>query len=127
MLILRGSIKVDLIFPDEQHELEPPWQPTRENLAAVDQHFWDWILWLSGKQAGGNGELVDAELKKLHQHLLAPLGAQVPPPSLDQALAVYREIRAQAERRFGLQVSRALETEVAPALNVLVPRDTEPR
>lgn len=49
MLILAGPTKVDLIFPDQPHVREPPWRPSRSNLVDVYRHFWDWMLWLSGK------------------------------------------------------------------------------
>jgi Nucleotidyltransferase domain len=118
MLTLPGPTKVDLVFADQLHRQEPPWEPTRENLVAIDLHFWDWTLWLQGKQTAGKRDLVDAELKKLHRHLLAPLGVQPPPTSLRAAVAAYREAREQAERRFDLQVPRDLETEVAAALHL---------
>ncbi len=46
MLILRGPTKVDLLFLDEQQDWVPPWEPTPDNLDAIDRHFWDRILWL---------------------------------------------------------------------------------
>lgn len=116
MLILPGPAKVDLIFPDEPHEDEPPWQPTRENLAAIDRHFWDWALWLRSKEAAGKQELLENELEKLRRHLLAPLGATAKPDSVADAVAAYRDARARAESRFGCQVPRVLETAVAGAV-----------
>jgi hypothetical protein len=116
MLMLAGATKVDVIFPDEPHELEPPWEPTRENLAGIDDHFWDWALWLRSKEAAGKREQVAAELEKLFQHLLGPLGVTRPPGSVAEAVVLYREARATAERRFGHEVPRDLETAVAPAL-----------
>jgi hypothetical protein len=113
MLMLPGPIKVDLIFPDEPHELEPPWEPTGENLADVDRHFWDWVLWLRSKQESRKHELVAAELEKLFEHLLAPLWATARPESVAEAVAVYREARAAAERRLGVDVPRELEEAVA--------------
>jgi hypothetical protein len=115
MLMLPGPTKIDLIFPDEPHELEPPWQPTRENLAAIDRHFWDWALWLRSKEAAGKDELVAQELEKLHHHLLAPLGASATPDSVAEAVAAYRHVRTAAEDRFACQVPRVLETAVADA------------
>src|SRR4051812_7171182 len=116
MLMLRGPTKIDLIFPDQPHQPEPPWVPTRDNLAGIDVHFWDWLLWLSGKEAAGKRTLVAAELQKLYEHLLAPLAVRRQPRSLPAAIAAYRDARAQAEQRFGLLVPRDLEAEVAPAL-----------
>lgn len=116
MLILRGPSKVDLIFPYEPHEQEGPWQPLPETLAGIDDHFWDWVLWLRGKEAAGKGELLAAELKKLFAHLLGPLGAGAVPSSVADAVESYRSARDRAERRFGRTVSRAVEEEVAPSL-----------
>ena len=116
MLMLRGPVKVDLIFVDEPHTGESPWQPSRDNLAGIDAHFWDWMLWLKGKEAAGDANLVAAELEKAFGHLLAPLGVRQPPSSIPEALASYLEARANAEQRFGQRVSRELEAEVAPVL-----------
>jgi hypothetical protein len=116
MLMLQGPTKVDLLFPDEPHELEPPWEPTRENLTAIDRHFWDWALWLRSKEAAGKREVVETELEKLFQHLLGPLGATTSPCCLSGAVAAYRDARAMAERRFTCEVPRKLEAAVADSL-----------
>ena len=116
MLMLRGPLKVDLIFPDVPHELEPPWAPSAANLGAIDRHFWDWTLWLSGKQLAGKTDLVAAELDKLFVHILDPLGAKQRPSSVSDAVGIYRDARAEAEERFGCQVPRDLEAEVISAL-----------
>jgi nucleotidyltransferase-like protein len=107
MLILRGPVKVDLIFPEEPHLEDPPWRPDGENLAAVDAHFWDWVLWLRSKEAAGKAELVASELVKLFDHLLRPLGAGQAPSSVAGAVEMYRSLRAHPTE---------LEQEVAPAL-----------
>jgi hypothetical protein len=116
MLLLAGPVKVDLIFPDESHEKEGPWRPGPDNLAGIDDHFWDWMLWLRSKEAAGKSEQVAVELDKLHAHLLAPLGVEQPPSSVAEAVASYRAARDRAERRFGRAVSREVERAVAPAL-----------
>jgi hypothetical protein len=116
MLILPDPAKVDLIFPDEPHQPEPPWEPDAANLEAIDDHFWDWMLWLKGKEAGGKQELVQTELQKLFRHLLGPLGARRAPSSVAEAVASYQAARDQAERRFGTHVRRDVEVVVAPAL-----------
>jgi hypothetical protein len=116
MLTLRGPVKVDLIFPEEPHLEDPPWRPDADNLAALDAHFWDWMLWLRAKAAAGKTELVRSELEKLFTHLLRPLGAGAPPSSIADAVAVYRALREGAERDLGVEVPRELEAEVAPAL-----------
>jgi len=116
MLILPGPVKVDLIFPDQPHQPEPPWQPTRENLVGIDRHFWDWTLWLAGKEAGGKRESLSAELEKLFQHLLAPLGAEAPPTSVADAVSTYLRLRDALERRFEVEVPRVLERAALPSL-----------
>ena len=118
MLMLRGPVKVDLIFPEEPHALEPPWKVSAETLDGIDAHFWDWMLWLSSKDAAGKHEVVAAELEKLFDHILAPLGVDHPPSSITHAVAAYREGRARAERRLGVAVSRDLENAVAPTLEL---------
>src|SRR5947207_675148 len=63
MLILHGPAKVDLIFPHEPHDNEPPWEPNAENLDAIDAHFWDWMLWLRSKHASAKTDLIASELE----------------------------------------------------------------
>jgi hypothetical protein len=116
MLMLRGPVKVDLIFVGEPHTDEPPWEASRDNLPAMDAHFWDWMLWLRGKEEAGKRDLVPTQLEKAFDHLLAPLGAGRVAASIQEAVAFYLQGRARAERRFGQRVSRDLETEVAPIL-----------
>jgi predicted nucleotidyltransferase len=116
MLIVPGPTKVDVIFPEERHDHEPPWEPNRENLVALDAHFWDWTLWLHGKAAGGKSELISTELEKLSDHLLKPLGVQRTPKTLAEAVTSYRTARDAAEQRFNCSVPRELESEVAPTL-----------
>lgn len=117
MAILPGAVKVDLIFGAVAHEPEPAWVPAADNLAAIDRHFWDWTLWLSGKDAAGKDDVVGDELQKLFDHLLGPLGVEQRPSSVGEAVAAYRAARAQAEDRFERVISRRLEGEVAPVLD----------
>jgi hypothetical protein len=116
MLILRGPVKVDLIFPDEPHAHEPPWVPSAENLGAIDAHLWDWLLWLRPKEASGKHELVADELEKLFIHLLRPLGVDRVPLSVADAVELYRPARDALAASLGCVISPALEAEVAPAL-----------
>jgi len=95
MLLLAGPVKVDLIFPGRLHEKEPPWRPARENLDELDAHFWDWVLWLRGKEAAG---------------------VERQPGSVAEAVESYRAARERAERRFGVSVRREVEQAVAPTL-----------
>jgi hypothetical protein len=112
MLLLRGPVKVDLIFPGEPHVHEPPWAPAAENLGAIDAHLWDWLLWLRSKP----DDLVAAELEKLFVHLLRPLGVERVPSSVAEAVELYRPARDAAAARLGCAVSPALEAEVSRAL-----------
>jgi hypothetical protein len=109
MLILGGPAKIDLIFPDEPHDNEPPCEANAQNLDAIDAHFWDWMLWLRSKHASGKTELVDSELQKLFEHLLLPLGVRRRPSSILGAIGQYRDARHRAERQFGVAVRRELE------------------
>jgi len=114
MVILAGPVKLDLVF-DQTHESEPPWRPTAANLASIDDHFWDWILWLAAKQAAAKTTLVRGELDKMWLHLLSPLGPKSSPPvTLDDALAIYLHARRRLEERFNVSVPRNLEREVRP-------------
>ena len=117
MLMLRGPVKVDLIFPEEPYESLPPWTVTVETLDGIDRHFWDWILWLASKREKGQDDLVRRELLKMSEHLLRPLGVDRVPGSIEDALDSYRFARDQREREFGLEVSRRLEGEVLPAIS----------
>jgi predicted nucleotidyltransferase len=116
MLVLPGAVKVDLFPGDERHEIEPPWEPTPENLAAIDAHFWDWVLWLGTKFLHGRQEVVDEELGKLHRNLLAPLGVARPPTTIDAAVSEYRRARDRLERERNVSVGRRLGDEVTLVL-----------
>jgi hypothetical protein len=116
MLMLAGPVKVDLIFPDEPYESLPPWSVSAETLDGIDQHFWDWILWLASKRQKRQDELVGRELIKLRDHLLGPLGVDRAPSSIEAAVEGYRAARDEREHEFGVQVSRRREHEVLPVL-----------
>lgn len=116
MLLLAGPVKVDLIFPDEPFESLPPWTVSAETLDGIDQHFWDWILWLASKREKREDELVRRELIKLRDHLLGPLGVDRVPGSIGAAVDGYRAARDEREREFDVEVSRRREREVLPVL-----------
>jgi hypothetical protein len=115
MLILRGPVKVDLIFDQRQVE-SSPWSVDRRTLPLIDDHFWDWTLWLAPKHAAGKTELVNDELQKMHRHLLGPLGVDAPPRSIEDAVAAYLPARGAAAARLGIRLSRSVEREVLPVL-----------
>lgn len=115
MLILRGAIKVDLLF-DRPHELEPPWEVSAETLPAIDSHFWDWIIWTAAKQSAGRYELTQQEFSKMSTHLLRPMGVETIPDSIETAITLYTSARRELENRFGVRVPKGLEDEIRRAL-----------
>lgn len=116
MLILTGPVKVDLIF-GQPHAALPPWQPSASTLRGIDDHFWDWTLWMRSKQVAGKRGLVEAELGKLHNHLLGPLGVIQAPATIELAIVGYRTARNQWERRLGMRIPRTAEEAVIQALH----------
>jgi hypothetical protein len=116
MLMLPGAVKVDLFPGDERRALEPPWDPGPANLVAIDAHFWDWSLWLGGKVFAEKTDVVAAQLPKLHQHLLGPLGVPSPPATVGQAVVDFRRARNRLEDQWDASVPRQLEDDVMTAL-----------
>jgi hypothetical protein len=116
MLMLAGPVKVDLIFPDEPYESLPPWTVTAETLDGIDQHFWDWILWLASKREKGQDDLVRRELVKMRDHLLRPMGVDRVPGSIEAAVERYRSARDEWERELRIEVSRRREREMLSVL-----------
>jgi predicted nucleotidyltransferase len=119
MLIGPRPVKIDLIFDGVPHAPEPPWAVTASTLAAVDAHFWDWSLWLASKVEAGKRDLVEAELEKMHAHLLEPLGV-ARPRSLAWAVSHYVEAVPRWERRLGVSVDRSLQDAVVPVIQIAV-------
>ena len=116
MLMLRGVGKVDLIF-DEPWESSPPWTVSTETLGGIDDHFWDWTIWLASKDRAGKQEFVESELRKMHTHLLVPLGVEGFPAHIADAVAVYTAARAEVEKRLAMTVPRVVEDEVRRLLS----------
>ena len=114
-LMLRGAVKVDLIF-DEPHALERPWVVSAETLTGIDEHFWDWTIWLASKDSAGKQSLVGTELQKMHEHLLGPLGVVSTPASIENAVAAYLPALRSAEERLGVRVPDVLQREVLDRL-----------
>jgi hypothetical protein len=117
MLMLRGPAKVDLIFPDEQHDWAAAWEPSADTLAAIDRHFWDWILWLEQKRLAGKDDAAAKSLGDMHRLMLEPMGARTPAGSIPEALDAYLSRRAALEERFGVRVPRELQNEVQPVVS----------
>lgn len=116
MLMFAGPTKVDLCFFDEPHEWAPPYEVRPETLAAIDGHFWDWILWLEQKQKGGHPAKAAESLERMWELMLRPMGVPERPETIAGALDAYLEARDRLEREFGIRVPRALETEVRPVI-----------
>src|SRR5262245_14752108 len=116
MLMLTGPVKVDLIFPGEPYTSLPAWTVSAQTLDGIDQHAWDWVLWLASKRERGEEELVRRELAKMFDHLLAPMGADQAPTSIPGAVAAYRGLRDRREGEFGTRVTRVREREVLPVV-----------
>lgn len=115
MLILPGPVKVDLLF-GQHRAISPPWTVTAGTLPRIDDHFWDWMLWLFSKQRPGSDDVLPAELGNLYQHLLRPLGVTAAPVTLDQAISDYRAARGDREDELGVRVPRTTEHAIMQAL-----------
>jgi hypothetical protein len=116
MLMLRGVGKVDWIF-DEPWESSPPWTVSAETLHGIDDHFWDWTIWLASKDRAGKREFVESELRKMYEHLLVNMGVEGVPARVADAVAVYSAARAEAEKRLNVTVPRSVEDEVRRLLS----------
>jgi hypothetical protein len=111
-VMLRGPTKLEYLFLDESQEAAPTPEPGPGTLAAIDNHFWDWIWWLISKDAAGRHDLVAEHMPQLHAHLLRPLGIAAVPDGIDDAIAAFVGRRDALEREYGITVPRALEDEV---------------
>jgi hypothetical protein len=114
MVVLPGAVKVDL-FPGGQAGRSGP-RTRAASLGGIDDHFWDWNLWLGAKRLRGQHELVGAELTKMWDHLLRPLGATGPPATQQQAVSVYLELRRGRELQLGHAVCHDLGNAVITRL-----------
>ncbi len=115
MIVMDGPVKVDLFPIRGSRQIQPPWVPGVDTLAAIDAHFWDWTLWLGSKSLRGQRQLVVDELATMHWFLLGPLGVASCPASLSEAVASYRRARAEAVEAFGT-VDPELGRQVSEAL-----------
>jgi hypothetical protein len=97
MLMLPGPAKVDLLL-DLPHSPEPPWFVDATTLPAIDQHFWDWLLWIASKDVQDRSSVVHAELVKMGHHLLRPMGEAAIPEDVESAGKQYRRARADHEK-----------------------------
>jgi hypothetical protein len=111
-VFLRGPTKVEYLFLEHEQDAMPPVTPSRETLAAINTHFWDWIWWIATKASAGRDDLVAEHLAQLHRHLLQPMGLHTPPRDIDTAIHAFVRCRDELERQYGRTVSRVLEDEV---------------
>ncbi len=111
MLVLEGPEKVDLLLGGS-HRIEGPWTVSSETLPGIDDHFWDWILWLLSKEAAGRQQVVGVQLEQLFEHILRPMSVTQRPANIDGAMESYLEARATQERILHVRVSRTLQDEV---------------
>jgi hypothetical protein len=122
-VLMRGPTKVEYLFLDQSQDAMPPVRPSRDTLAAIDTHFWDWTWWLVTKAAAGRDDLVAEHLPQLHTHLLEPMGIAIPPDGIDAAIDAYVDRRAALEREYGIQLPRELENEVLEGKRRLATRE----
>jgi hypothetical protein len=117
IVIMDGPIKVDIIVADlrNPHPVSR-WMVTAETLPQIDDHFWDWTLWLGAKQLRGAADRVGTELVKMWDALLEPMVATRPPRSIDEAVDMYVVARDKRERELGMRLDRRLEHQVRQVL-----------
>jgi predicted nucleotidyltransferase len=115
MLIFRGPIKVDLLF-EQPNDPEGPWRVSRSTIRGIDDHFWDWILWIAAKYSAGNLDLARNELGKMFAHLLRPIGVTRVPGNVEEAISLYKTARLECENRFQVTLPNDLEHEIERAL-----------
>jgi predicted nucleotidyltransferase len=115
MLIAPGPTKVDLLF-EQPNEPEGSWRVSDTTLPRIDDHFWDWILWIAAKQAAGHRDLVASELEKLFTHLLQPMQVTGVPGDIEEAVAAYKAARRTYEDRFRITIPPDLKGEIERAL-----------
>jgi hypothetical protein len=114
MMILKGPIKVDLMFNRLQQK-KSPWIISRDTLAQVNSHFWDWILWIASKEASGKKD-ASKELKKMYSFLLEPLGCTKRPNSVQEAVRGYLTAFKRQKNSLNTEVDPSLGTEVIKGL-----------
>ena len=118
MTILKGPVKVDLIF-DIPHQHEPPWTLNKDTLNAINNHFWDWIWWIAGKYIRRLENMVREELKKMYSFLLYPLGAKSAPVSVEEAVGIFLSAFQKQKDLLQQELDPALETEVCLGLRIM--------
>jgi predicted nucleotidyltransferase len=111
-VLLEGPTKVEYLFLDYSQDAAPSVTPSAATLRGIDNHFWDWIWWISTKASIGRVDLVAEHLRQLHEHLLRPMGVEAVPESIDAAIDQFVARRDELQQAYGVSVSHALEREV---------------
>jgi hypothetical protein len=118
MIIIRGPVKIDLIFALLQQP-EPPWTVSSNTISLINSHFWDWILWLASKEVRRLKDVTEDEFRKMYDYLLAPLGCLRIPSSVEEAVRNYRTAFEHQKDIFKVEVDHTLETEVIKGLRMM--------
>ncbi len=115
--LVDGPIKVDVIVPDapNPHPITR-WTATAQSLPRLDEHFWDWTLWLAAKKLRGSTPLVETQLDRMWRALLEPIGVTAPPTTIGEAVEVYTEASRRRARELGIRVDPGLADQVRTAL-----------
>ena len=121
-VLLRGPTKIEYLFLDHSQDPAPPLEPGRDTLAAINNHFWDWIWWLATKASIGRSDLVAEHMPQLHAQLLRPMGIAAVPATIEAAIEAFLARRNALESELGISVDRALETEVRQAVDRVLPQ-----
>jgi hypothetical protein len=108
-VLLRGPTKIEYLFLSRSQDPQPPLEPSRDTLPAINTHFWDWIWWLITKASIGRTDLVAEHLPRLYTQLLQPMGISAVPATIESAVEAFVARRDALEQEFGISVDRALE------------------
>jgi predicted nucleotidyltransferase len=119
-VLMRGPTKVEYLFLDHVQDPRPPLDPSPETLAAIDNHFWDWIWWIATKASIGRDDVVADHLGQLHAYLLQPMGVATAPTDIHAAVDAFVARRDALARDYGVSVPRALEEEVRRGIGRVV-------
>ena len=116
-VLLRGPTKIEYLFLEHSQDRMPPPKPSKDTLASINTHFWDWIWWLATKDSIGRSDLVAEHMPQLHAQLLRPMGVNAVPTSIESAIEAFLARRNALEQAFGVSVDRALDSEVRQGID----------
>jgi hypothetical protein len=123
MLIVAATgthvVKVDLLLDLPERRRSDPPAVTAATLPGIDEHFWDWNLWLGSKRLRGTETLVRTELAKMWGYLLKPLGGSAAPATQHEAIAEYLRLRRRLERRHDIHIAPGLGRAVQETLGAV--------